>query len=247
MRSHPLVLLAGIIAVLATLASRPLEMRADEPLVVSADVMADFAHYKALRKPLYFAVSKDGLFSWYTYCIDYNCQASQSYRHEVLANCADEGGTDCLIFAVGDEVQVEYRVGDPVSMAPATTTPCAIDTFAPGSPAAPIVASLRAGACNDFRRFGYHEDFKAFAASDLTKFRSARGWASRYGSPEEAIAEAMDQCAESRKSLAVSDPCELFAIGDIVVRGMTDAQKRAAAEIYKKNKDATNADLPPPG
>lgn len=26
-----------------------------------------------------------------------------------------------------------------------------------------------------------------------------------------------------------------------------EAEQHAAAEIYKKNKDATNADLPPPG
>ena len=55
----------------------------------------------------------------------------------------------------------------------------------------------------------------------------------------------MKQCEESKKSLAISDPCELFALGDIVVRGMTESQQRVAAEIYKKNKDATNADLPP--
>jgi hypothetical protein len=47
------------------------------------------------------------------------------------------------------------------------------------------------------------------------------------------------------ESLAMSGRCELFALGDIVVRGMTESQQRAAAEIYRRNKDATNADLPP--
>jgi hypothetical protein len=55
----------------------------------------------------------------------------------------------------------------------------------------------------------------------------------------------MEQCEASKKSLAVSDPCGLFALGDVVVRGMTEFEQRAAVEIYKKNEDATNADLPP--
>jgi len=246
MRSGPMLSLAGLIVVVAALASRPPETRADEPLVVSPDVMADFAQYKSRRTPMYFAVSTDGLFSWYSYCIDYNCQAAQSDRRTAVEECKKEGGTDCVIFAVGDDVQIEYRVGDPATMVPATTTPCMIDRFVPASAVGAIVASLRPGACSEFRRFGYYDDFKAFATSDLAKFRSARGWSFRYGSPEEAIKGAMEQCAKSQKSLSVSDPCQLFAIGDIVVRGMTEAEQRAAAEIYKKNKDAMNADLPPP-
>ena len=243
MRSRLMRSLAGLIAVAAALASRPPETRADEPLVVSPDVMADFAQYKSRRTPMYFAVSTDGLFSWYSYCIDYNCQAARGYRREAIENCEKEGGTDCIIFAVGDEVQIEFRVGDPATMVAAKARPCTIDTFVATSAVGAIVASLRPGACSSFRRFGYYDDFKAFASSDLAKFKSARGWGYGYGSPEEAIKGAMAQCAKSQKALSVSDPCQLFAIGDIVVRGMTEAEQRAAAEAYKKNKDATNADL----
>jgi hypothetical protein len=207
--------------------------------------MADFAQYKARTKPLYFAVSKDGLFSWYSYCMGYNCQAPQTYRQEAVAECEKEGGTECVIFAIGDDVQIEYRVGDPATMVAAKTAPCTIDAIAANAAAGAIVAALRPGACGSFRRFGYLDDFKAFAASDLAKFRSARGWGSRYGSPEEAIKIALEQCAKSQKDLSVSDPCQLFAIGDIVVRGMSEAEQQAAVEVYKKNKDATNADLPP--
>lgn len=247
MRCRLPLLLAGLIAAMATFASRSQQTRADEPLVVSPDVMADFAQYKARKKPLYFAVSSDGLFSWYSYCMDYNCQAAQGYRREAIEDCEKEGGTDCVIFAVGDEVQVEFRVGDPATMVPAKAVPCTIDAFAANAAVGAIVASLRRGACSDFRRFGYYDDFKAFAASDPAKSRSARGWAFRYGTPEDAIKAAMDECVKTQKALAVSDPCELFAVGDIVVRGMSGAEQRAAAEIYKKNKDATNADLSPPG
>jgi hypothetical protein len=245
MRARLMPRLAGLIVVVAALASRPPATRADEPLVVSPDVMADFAQYKSRRTPMYFAVSTDGLFSWYSYCIDYNCQAAQSDRREAIEQCKREGGADCVIFAVGGDVQVEYRVGDPATMAPAKTAPCIVDKFAPASAVGAIVAALRPGACSDFRRFGYYGDSKVFATSDLSKFRSARGWSYRYGSLDEAVKAAMDECANSQKSLSVSDPCQLFAIGDIVVYGMTEAEQRTAAEIYKKNKDATNADLPP--
>lgn len=247
MRCRLLLLFAGLIAAMAVYAPGAQETRADGPLVVSPDVMVDFAQYRSRSKPLYFAVSSDGLFSWYIYCIDYNCQAAQGYRREVIKDCEEEGGTDCVIFAVGDKVEVEYRVGDPATMVAAKSTPCAIDTFTANAAANAIVASLRAGACGSFRRFGYLDDFKAFAASDPAKFRSARGWGSRYGSPEEAMKIAMEQCAKSQKELSISEPCQLFAIGDIVLYGMNEAEQHAAAELYKKNKDATNADLPPPG
>ena len=121
-----------------------------------------------------FAVSSDGLFSWYTYCIDYNCQAAQGYRREVIKDCEAEGGTDCVIFAVGDEVQVEYRVGDPATMVAAKSAPCAIDTFMANAAANSIVASLRAGACGSFRRFGYLDDFKAFAANVAKAAQASR-------------------------------------------------------------------------
>lgn len=246
MRCRAMLFLAGLIAV-AALASRPPDARADEPLVLSPNVIADFAQYKARRKPLYFAVSRDGLYSWYAYCEGYNCQTPQTYRRDAIAECEKEGGTECVIFAVGEDEQFEYRVGDPATMVAAKAVPCAIDGIAAGSAASAIVAPFRPGACSDFRRYGYYGDYKAYATSDPAKFRVARGWSFRYGAPEEAIKAAMDQCAKLQKTLSVSDPCELFAIGDIVVRGMSAAEQRAATEIYKKNKDATNADLPPPG
>jgi len=45
------------------------------------------------QDPMYFAVSTDGLFSWYSYCIDYNCQAAQSDRTGGRRGCKKEGGS----------------------------------------------------------------------------------------------------------------------------------------------------------
>jgi hypothetical protein len=245
MRCRPSWVVAGAIAGVLACASRGQETRAEEPLVVSPEVMAQFEEYRARRAPMYFAVSSDGLFAWYSYCVDRACGGEQKYRRAAVDDCEKEGGTDCRIFAVGDEIQIEYRVGDPATMTPATARPCAIETFAAGSAAAATVASLRPGACSDFRRFGHLDDFKAFATSDPLKLRSARGWSFRYKDPDDAMQGALEQCRKSRTALSVSDRCQVFAIGDILVHGMTDAEQRAATEAYRTNRDATNADLLP--
>src|SRR5262249_13862808 len=192
------------------------------------------------------AVSPDGFFSWWSSCMDYNCQATQSYRQEAIEHCEHESGTDCVILAVGNVAQLEYRVGDPATMTAAKPTPCTVDAIAADSAAGAIVALFRPAACSDFRSFGHSADFKAFATTDPAKFKVARGWATRYGSADEAIKEAVAECAKNVEELALSDSCELFAVGDIVVRGMSEAEKRAATELYRKNKNATNADLRPP-
>jgi hypothetical protein len=207
--------------------------------------MAEFAEYKARRTPMYFAVSTDGLFSWYSYCLGASCGGEQKYRREAVESCERESGTECLLFAIRDQIQVAYRVGDPATMAPAKTAPCEIDTFAAGSAAGDTVASLRPGACGDFRRFGHLADFKAFATSDPLKFKSARGWSYRYKNPDDAMKNSLTQCEKSRTALAVSEPCQLFAIGDIIVYGMTEVERHAALEAYRADKDATNADLSP--
>src|SRR5262245_30275180 len=176
MRCRLWMLLVGFIAAMAVFVLRCPQAAADDPLVLSPDVMADFARYKARSKPLYFAVSTDGLFSWWSYCMDYNCQATQSYRQEAIERCKQEGGTDCVILAVGNDVQLEYRVGDPATLALARPAPCAVDAVAADSAAGSMVALFRPGACGTFRRYGYYDDFKAYAASDPTKFKVARGW-----------------------------------------------------------------------
>ena len=102
MRCRLPLLLAGVVVAVLVFASHSPRTRAEEPLAVSPGVMAEFAEYKARRTPMYFAVSSDGLFSWYAYCIDYQCGDAQKYRRTTVEHCEQEGGTDCLIFAVGN-------------------------------------------------------------------------------------------------------------------------------------------------
>ncbi len=244
MRCRPSLLVAGLIAVIAASALRSQEARADEPLVVSPDVMAGFEEYKHRKKPIYFAVSADGLIYSYFYCSERQCDTARNYRRLAIEECEKLGGADCRIFAVGDEIQVEYRLGDPSTMVPATFTPCAVEAVATDSAEGAIVAALRPGECSDFRRYGYYDHFKAFASTDIEKYRNTWGWSYRYKSPGEAMKRALEECMKIRKEKSLPDPCQVFAIGGIVVHGMTEAELRAAADVYEKNKDATNADLP---
>ena len=234
--------IACSLLLLATSTGQPVA-RADDTLVISPEVAKNFAEYEARFRPVFFAVSADGMHSYYFYCDDVSCDTAQKTRNEAVQRCESHGGTDCRIFAVGRDVQVKYRVGDPATMVAAKDPPCVVESVAAGSPAATVVASLRKLECRDFSRFHFIDDFKAFATTDIKNPKNTWGWAYRYKDPNGAMKGALDQCDQSRKEESVADACRVFAIGGIVVDGMTDAQLRAAVELYKKNKEATNADL----
>lgn len=232
--------LAGVLAGVAALAAR-----GDEPLVVSPDVMKSFAEYKQRTRPLYFAVSADGLFSWYIYCPERQCDMTRNYRRLAIDGCEKSGGSDCRILAVGSEIQVDYRVGDPAAMtpAPAKSTPCGAAENESDAAAAAGVARLNPRACGNYRAYRNYEHFKAFAGADIGMPRGTWSWASRHKTPQEAVKGALARCEEGRKEFAVAAECRVFAIGDIVVDGMSDAELRRAMAAYKENRDATNADL----
>jgi hypothetical protein len=236
---HTLLWIAGVVATLVTGYAY-----ADDVLVVSPDVMKEFDAYKAQFRPLFFAVSADGLYSGYLYCLDAVCDTSPQTRRQAVKLCESSGGVDCRIFAAGTDIQVAYRVGDPAKMVPAKHPPCVIDAIAAGSPAAALVAPLLPSECSDLRRYGYLEDFKAFAATNGTPRKNTWGWAYSRKSPADALKGALDECDKGRKEYSVTAPCQVIAIGSIVVIGLNDAQQHGAADLYKSKHDATNADLP---
>jgi hypothetical protein len=245
MRGRPASRVAGLIVAVAALFPRAQAVRADDVLVVSPDVMAGFEEYKKRKKPMYFAVSADGLVYWYIYCPERQCDTIRDYRRRAIDECEKAGGTDCRIFAIGEDIEVDFRIGDPAAMVPARITPCVAEAVAADTAAGAIVQGLRPGECDDFNRYRFYDHFKAFATTDFAKYRSTWGWSYRYDTPAEAIRNALEQCDQGRKDLGIPDDCEIFAIGGIVVYGMSEAELRAAAEVYKTNRDAANAELPP--
>jgi len=238
MRRYGLLWIVGLTVGLMTV-----HLRADDVLVVSPDVMKEFADYKAAQRPLFFAVSADGFYSGYIYCIDAACDTSPKTRRIAIQQCEDSGGVDCRIFAAGTDIQVDYRVGDPATMVPAKAPPCVVDGVVTPS-AASAVAQLRPNECTQFRKYGFNKAFKAFATTDLTQRHRSWGYSTGYDSLDDAMKGAVEHCRKGLVYMHATDSCRLFAIGAIVVVGMTDAQLHAAAAVYSKKKDATNADLP---
>jgi hypothetical protein len=115
-------------------------------------------------KPGAFAITKDGSGAFYSWCGDIRCMAGPSYSHEAVTGCEREFDTECVLFALRDEIRVEYEVVGSATksssdIAPAVapqakTPPSAItsapepaDTAAPTQPvSAPAVATVEPAA-----------------------------------------------------------------------------------------------------
>jgi hypothetical protein len=61
-------------------------------------------------KPGAFAITKDGQSAYYSWCQDIRCVAGPSYSHDAVENCQRQFGADCVVFAIRDEIQVDYEV-----------------------------------------------------------------------------------------------------------------------------------------
>jgi hypothetical protein len=230
----------------------PKSAAAEDVLVVSPDVMQCYEEYKRRKKPLYLAVSADGLYCGYVYCPEYRCDPTKNNRQIAIDQCVKAGGRNCRIFAVGADIEVEYRVGDASRMTPPSSEPCVLGTPPVPASAGPAVtaaaaweARLRGEECSDYRHSKQLANFKAFATTDPAKTRTAWGWSFGYSTVEAAIERAMQECTLARERESAIPPCQLFSLGGIVVYGMTEAERQAAIGIYRKKPDATNADLPP--
>lgn len=85
---------------------------ADEVLEVSPQVVAFFnGEYKRLHRPKAIAVSADGFHFGYSYCPErYGCRLTPSARDLAMQACAQSGGQRCRVFAVDDDIEIDYRV-----------------------------------------------------------------------------------------------------------------------------------------
>ena len=62
------------------------------------------------KRPGAFVISKDGQSAYYTWCPDTRCMAGLTYSQESLNRCEREYDTDCVVFAVRDDIKVEYEI-----------------------------------------------------------------------------------------------------------------------------------------
>ena len=80
-----------------------------DDLVLSPTVWAAFQQYLHLSQPGAFAVSSDGAVSGFSYCEELRCEPNYE-QPGALSNCKSNGGSMCVIFAIGDKTVVPYRV-----------------------------------------------------------------------------------------------------------------------------------------
>ena len=127
--------------VLATVTVLPAS--ADDVLLVLPKVMEFYnGTYQGLKPPRAMAVSADGRHMGYSYCPDYRCYMNPSARDLAMQACAKAGGLGCRIFAVGDDIEANYRVMDlsdllspsASTVAPKATQPAATPSCAGKTP-----------------------------------------------------------------------------------------------------------------
>ena len=85
------------------------------------------------NKPGAFAISKDGKSAFYSWCQDIRCVAGPTYSQDALNACERRYETECVVFAVRDDIKVEYEIvasteepSAPPQLAPATVTTIAV-------------------------------------------------------------------------------------------------------------------------
>jgi hypothetical protein len=93
-------------------------------------------------KPGAFAISKDGQSAFYSWCEETRCIAGPSYSQTALNSCEREYGKDCVVFAVRDEIKVEYEIVGDGASAPAAASPPLAAT-APSNTVVRISSALR--------------------------------------------------------------------------------------------------------
>ena len=85
------------------------------------------------NKPGAFAISTDGKSAFYSWCQDIRCVAGPTYSQDALNACERHYDTECVVFAVRDDIKVEYEIvagtaepSPPPQLAPAAVTTIAI-------------------------------------------------------------------------------------------------------------------------
>lgn len=111
-----------------------------EKYVIDAEVWAHYQGYlKAIGKirPGAYAITTDGHGAFYVWCEETRCMAGPSYGQDAVNRCEHEYNTDCVVFAVRDEIKVEYEIAASTASPSAPSAAPEVNT----APATKIVVS----------------------------------------------------------------------------------------------------------
>lgn len=61
-------------------------------------------------RPGIFVITPDGLGATYRYCPDTRCRTTMNMQTKALQDCEKEYGVECVLFAVRDEIRVQYEI-----------------------------------------------------------------------------------------------------------------------------------------
>lgn len=135
---HPF-LAAALAASPALAACAGMSSAGSGPITLSPEVQAYYAEYRALNRPLAFAVSADGRAAAYNYCPEGDCLGNEV--NAALEGCRERSsGEECFIYDIGgrvvwrDATASAARPGTPpAAVAPARSTGRAAEVAAAGS------------------------------------------------------------------------------------------------------------------
>jgi hypothetical protein len=90
--------------------------RADETYMIHGAVWDYYQGYLDKighgMRPGVFAITPDGLGATYSWCSETRCRANMNLQTKVLQNCEKEYGIECVVFAVRDEIRVQYEIAN---------------------------------------------------------------------------------------------------------------------------------------
>jgi len=113
-RSKPVVRLAALALALAPALMPISEAAAEETYIIDGSIWDHFQGYLDKighgRRPGAYAITTDGLGGSYVWCPDTRCRAGSTYSNEAKEDCEREYGTDCVVFAIRDEIRVQYEI-----------------------------------------------------------------------------------------------------------------------------------------
>lgn len=88
--------------------------RADETYLISGEIWDYYQGYLDKighgRRPGAFAITTDGLGASYSWCDQQRCRTNMNLSTEVRQDCEKAYETDCVIFAIRDEIRVQYEI-----------------------------------------------------------------------------------------------------------------------------------------
>lgn len=125
----------------------------DGPLVLHPMVWEAFEEYSNLLRPGAFAVSRDGSTYGYSFCPEARCTFNTA-KKVALESCSENGGDDCLVFAVERDIKFEYHVLDVATVGSCPSGPVPEVTIVADIPPATYDYSYDVADLTDFSKRG---------------------------------------------------------------------------------------------